>query len=317
MSNIITITLSPAVDKSATVPVLIPDKKMKCSDPVFEPGGGGINVARAIRKLGGNALALYLAGGNTGRYLTGMLKDEGIDTAQIETASETRENLSILDLSSGLQYRFGMPGAFIEPDELKQLLGRVRAMGSLDYMVLSGSVPPGVPKDIFARLASIGKEKGARVVLDTSGEALREGAHEGVYLLKPNMAEISALMGEEKMNDMAVEDMAYGLLERGNCEILLLSMGAGGALLLTREETIRLSSPALKVRSTVGAGDSMVAGMVYSLSLGKTAEEAAKYAVACGAAATMNPGTELCKRTDVDRLIHRVHCHRIRQRVNQ
>ena len=317
MSNIITITLSPAVDKSATVPVLIPDKKMKCSDPVFEPGGGGINVARAIRKLGGNAQALYLAGGNTGRYLTGMLKDEGIDTAQIETASETRENLSILDLSSGLQYRFGMPGAFIESDELKQLLDRVKAMGSIDYLVLSGSVPPGVPKDIFARLASIGKEKGARVVLDTSGEALGEGAHEGVYLLKPNMAEISALMGEEKMNDMAVEDMAYGLLERGNCEILLLSMGAGGALLLTREETIRLSSPALKVRSTVGAGDSMVAGMVYSLSLGKTAEEAAKYAVACGAAATMNPGTELCKRTDVDRLIHRVHCHRIRQRVNQ
>ena len=172
MPAIITITLNPAIDKSTTVPVLVPEKKMRCSPPVFEPGGGGINVARAIKKLGGNATAIYFAGGYTGRFFTELLSKEGVESLIIETAKHTRENLIVVDNAANLQYRFGMPGPVIEAQEWRQLLRSVEKINDASFIIASGSVPAGVPLDIFARIAVIAKKIKAKFILDTSGEAL-------------------------------------------------------------------------------------------------------------------------------------------------
>lgn len=302
MPKIITITLNPAIDKSTSVPVLVPEKKMKCTLPVFEPGGGGINVARAIKKLGGNATALYLAGGYTGKFFTQLLDRENIDSIVIEMANHTRENLIVLNSTANLQYRFGMPGPLVEEVEWKKLLDTLEKINGIDFIVASGSLPPGVPVDIYARIASVAKRKGTKCVVDTSGEALQLAAEEGVYLLKPNLGELSSLVGSEEISTGMVDDVAATLIENGKSEVVLVSMGAAGAMLVTKQMVKQLSAPVVKRISTVGAGDSMVAGIIMGLSKGFSILESAKYGVASGTAATINPGTELCRLEDVERL---------------
>ncbi len=302
MADIITITLNPAIDKSTVVPVMVPEKKMHCAEPVFEPGGGGVNVARAIKKLGGNAMAIYLAGGDTGKFFTTLLNREGVESLVIETEKHTRENLIVLDNASNLQYRFGMPGPVINTNEWQELLRQIEKITDAGYIIASGSVPAGIPLDIFARIAVIAKKKKARFIVDTSGEALRHAADEGVYLLKPNLNELSSLADEEEVNANRVDQLAKQIIEKGNCEVVVVSMGAAGAMLVTKNFAQQIMAPAVKRKSTVGAGDSMVAGIVVSLINGNKITTAAKYGVACGTAATMNAGTELCRKEDADKL---------------
>lgn len=190
MAKILTVTFSPAIDKSTSIKALVPEKKLRCSEPKFEPGGGGINVARAIHKLGGEARAIYLAGGYSGRFLDELMEAEGVETETVQTGSHTRENLIVFDHSSGQQYRFGMPGSNIAEQEWKALLQRIENADA-SYIVASGSLPPGVPADIFGQIAAIAKRKKACLVVDTSGEALKHAVDVGVYLLKPNLGELS------------------------------------------------------------------------------------------------------------------------------
>ncbi len=306
MSKVITVTLNPAIDKSTTVPVLAPEKKLKCTQPVFEPGGGGINVARAIKKLGGKATALYLAGGYTGKFFSQLLEKEHIDTVVIEIANHTRENLIVLDSASNLQYRFGMPGPVIEEKEWKKLLSILEQMNDISYLVASGSVPAGVPTDIFARIASIAKKKKIRCIVDTSGEALQLAAAESVYLLKPNLGELASLVGAEDIEIGMVDTVAGKLVAGGKCEVVVVSMGAAGAMLVTKEMVSHITAPVVKRKSTVGAGDSMVAGIITGMMKNMSMADAARYGVACGTAATINPGTELCRLEDVERLFPQI-----------
>ncbi len=302
MSSIITITLNPAIDKSTSIAALIPEKKIKCADPLFQPGGGGINVARAIKNLGGNATALYLAGGYTGKFFTEMLEREAIDSIIIDTTKQTRENLIVFDNTTGLQYRFGMPGPKIEEMEWKKLLSTIEKIKHIDYLVASGSVPQGVPLDIYARIAAIAKKKKAKCIVDTSGEALLHAADEGIYLLKPNLAEMASLIGSKNIDSKKITAFANNLIAKKRCEVLVVSMGAAGAMLITKDEVKKIIAPIVKRKGTVGAGDSMVAGIVLSLSKGEKILNAVKYGIACGSAATMNPGTQLCNLTDVNKL---------------
>ncbi len=302
MSKIITITFSPCIDKSTSVPVLIPEKKMVCSSPKLEPGGGGINVARAIKKLGGEAIALFPSGGYTGKHFNHLLAQEGIISVIIETANETRENIIVVDESSNNQYRFGMPGTTLTAPEWKKCLVALEEISDVGFIIASGSLPPGVPHDIYAQLAKIAKNKAAKFIVDTSGQALKEALEEGVYLLKPNLGELSFLANKESLQDDEVKQIALEFITKGNCEVMVVSMGPAGAMLVTKEFTEIIKPPAVERKSTVGAGDSMVAGIVYYLSLGKAIKEAAMYGVACGTAATMNSGTELCKKDDVEYL---------------
>jgi 6-phosphofructokinase 2 len=302
MSSIVTITFSPCIDKSTSVSSLVPEKKLKCTNPTLEPGGGGINVARAIKKLGGDAIAIFPSGGYTGKYFNHLMELETVPSIIIETENESRENIIVLDESSNNQYRFGMPGTALSESEWKQCLKAVEDLSKAEFIVASGSLPPGVPLDIYAQLAKIAKKKNAKFVVDTSGQALIKAANEGVYLLKPNLGELASLVGKKELEPGEAKDVATGIIKKGKCEVMVISMGAAGAMLVTNSIAGLITPPPAKKKSTVGAGDSMVAGIIFFLSRGKSLTEAVRYGVACGTAATMNPGTELCRKEDADRL---------------
>ncbi len=310
MPEIITLTFSPCIDRSMSVPELLPEKKLKCSVPKLEPGGGGINVARAIKKLGGDALAVFPSGGYTGKHFNSLLEKEEVPVVIIETKNETRENIIVLDESANVQYRFGTPGTELQESEWEKMLEVVEGMPDrqadgtgLEYIVASGSLPPGVPLDIYARLAVIAKKKNAKLVVDTSGEALRHAAEEGVYMMKPNLGELGYLMGIDWIELEDVEKIGKKVIAKGYCELLVISMGKDGAMLITENETHRAVPPVVERKSVVGAGDSMVAGIVLSLSENKSLEDVLKFGIACGTAATMNERTVLCRKEDVEHII--------------
>ena len=305
MADICTITFNPCIDKSTSITALKPEKKLRCTDPVFEPGGGGINVARAIKKLGGEATAIYPSGGYSGKFLNLLLEKENISVHQIETQQHTRENMIVWDRATNQQYRFGMPGPQLFEDEWQRCLQAIEESRS-DYIVASGSLAPGVPEDIFARISKIAKKGNRKLTVDSSGEALRLAIEEGVYLIKPNLGELSRLVGKEELETDEIVPVARDLILKGNCEIVVVSMGALGAMLITREYAYKATAPIVKKQTTVGAGDSMVAGIVFYLSQKRTLQESLRYGIACGTAATLNAGTSLCKKEDVERLYEQI-----------
>ena len=305
MSSIVTVTFRPSIDKSFNVPEMVPDKKLRCTDLHLDPGGGGINVARAIKILGGEATAVFPSGGYTGKQFDQLLADEGVPSVIIESSNETRENIVVVDQSKNLQYRFGMPGTALQEEEWKEILLVIDAMEDIEYLVCSGSLPPGVPEDIYAQLAVIAKRKGAKCIVDTPGRPLRLAIEAGLYLIKPNIGELSAFAGKEYLSIDEAREIATEIVSSGHCEVVVVSMGADGAMVVTKGETEIFTSPKVDRKSTVGAGDSMVAGIIYSLYQNKNLHEAVRYGIACGTAATMNPGTELCRKEDVDALFAR------------
>src|SRR6185503_17916317 len=153
MSSIVTITFNPAIDKSLSIAAMVPDKKLKCSQAVCKPGGGGINVARAIKKLGGEAVAVYLSGGDTGKKITHLLAEDLIECIAIHIKESTRENLVVVDESSKKQYLFDMPGPEVSEEEWNTCLHTIEGLSDVEYIVASGSLPPGVPNDIFAKIS--------------------------------------------------------------------------------------------------------------------------------------------------------------------
>jgi 6-phosphofructokinase 2 len=312
---IITITFSPCIDKSTSVPSLIAEKKLKCTASKLEPGGGGINVARAIKKLGGQATAIFPSGGYTGKFFNHLLQKENIPAIIIETANETRENIIVLDESANNQYRFGMPGTALSEGEWKQCLKAAEEINNVGFIIASGSLPPGVPTNIYAQLAKIAKNKNAKFIVDTSGEALREALEEGVYLIKPNIGELALLAGKKELLPNEIENIAKQIIGKGKCEIVVVSMGADGAMLVTKDIAEIIKPPSVKRKSAVGAGDSMVAGIVFYLSQGKNIFEAAQYGVACGTAATMNTGTALCKKEDADKIFKLLQLAKMQQSI--
>jgi 6-phosphofructokinase 2 len=299
--------MNPALDESTSVDYVLPDRKLRCQAPTYEPGGGGINVARAIRKLGGDALACFPVAGPAGELLKQLLDAEGVRQMPVPTAGWTRENLNVLEEVSGRQFRFCMPGPTLADIEWAGFLDWLRRLQPPPaFVVASGSLPPGVPDDFYVRVATTARALGSRLVLDTSGVPLRRAIDQGVHLLKPSLHEFQTLLGESDVDESQLATLGTMVVKRGWCEILVLSLGAGGALWVTATEWERLAAPAVPVRSSVGAGDSMVAGIVLSLARGRPLREAVRFGVAAGAAAVMNPGTALCRREDVERLYPQV-----------
>ncbi|MBK9335884.1 MAG: 1-phosphofructokinase family hexose kinase [Lewinellaceae bacterium] len=300
--KIVTLTLNPALDKSASVERMAPESKLRCSAPQLDAGGGGINVAKGIQRLGGACTAVFPVGGLNGQRLLGLLAAADIPVQTIDVAGETRENFSVLETGTGLQYRFTMPGTHLTETEADACLEAVRALAPT-IIVASGSLPPGLPDTYYAKVAAFAKDIQAKFILDTSGAALQAAANEGLFLLKPNLGELSALVGVPKLEMNQVDDAAMEIIHRGKCAIVVVSLGPHGALLATRDGFVHVAAPIVEKRSTVGAGDSMVAGMVWALGQGKQPLEMAQAGVACGTAATMNPGTELFRPADVWRLL--------------
>ena len=303
MPRIVTLTLNPAIDASASVPHVLSDRKLRCGQPHYEPGGGGINVSRVLRRLGEEAPAIYPAGGPAGALLGRLLDAEGVTHWPVEIAGWTRENLNVQEEASGRQYRFCMPGPVLEAAEIELCLDRLRrADPAPALLVSSGSLPPGASPDIYAHLARSAREGGTRLVLDASGEPLRRAVAEGVYLLKPSLREFEELTGAVGADEPGLLDLARELVRNGGCEVLVLSLGSGGALWVTRSEGERVPAPAVPVASGVGAGDSLVAATVLGIARGWSVRDAVRYGVAAAAASVMRPGTALCRAEDVERL---------------
>ena len=303
MKTVVTLTLNPAIDKSTSVPKLVPEQKLKCDPPKVEPGGGGINVARGLQRLGLDAQAVFTAGGPPGEALRQLVAREGIACCPVPTADWTRENFTVVEAASNQQYRFGMPGTTLTATEQAQVLATLAALSPVpDVLVASGSLPQGAPPEFMGEIARWARQAGAKLVIDTSDEALRCAVEEGAYLIKPNLGELSKLAGVEALDSESAAAAAQAIIARGKCEIVVVSLGAAGACLVTRDVVEHISAPAVKKHSTVGAGDSMVAGMVFALCQGWPVREAVRMGVACGTAATMNFGTELFHKADAERL---------------
>ncbi len=312
MHDILTITINPALDKSTHVERVLPEKKLRCDEPTYEPGGGGVNVSRAIHKLGGTSCAWLLAGGPAGEKLCELLGGEGVDYWAGKTKSWTRENLMVMEDRTGDQFRFGMPGPQIEENEWQQVLDRLGKLEQVPkYVVASGSLAPGVPDDFYCQMAVIAHKLNFRLIVDTSGEALMKAAGEGLYLIKPNLGELAKLAGKDHISAAEQEEFAMQVLNEGKCKVLVVSLGPRGAMLASKETGIHyVVPPTVKQQSAVGAGDSMVAGIVMSLLRGCPLEEVVRYGVAAGTAATMTPGSELCRKEDTEAIYQWLMAHK-------
>jgi len=304
---ILTLTVNPAVDVAFAVDRLEASQKLRCHDVRHDPGGGGVNVARAIRRLGGQARAIVLAGGVTGERLTAMLAASRLPHLVVPTAGETREDVTARDLSTGAQYRFVMPGPRVRRADCEKALEEVRRLASSgDVVVASGSLPPGARVGFYRELALLARQCGARLALDASGPPLRRALDAGVWLIKPSLLELEELVGR-RLPDIAARVAACrSLVATGGAELVAASLGAEGAVLVSRDAAWRAEAPAIAPISTVGAGDSFMGALVLSLAANGNLSRALARAVAAGSAALMAPGTQLCRSSDVQALLKSV-----------
>jgi 6-phosphofructokinase 2 len=301
--------MNPAIDVSTSIGTMAPFTKLRCSAPRHDPGGGGINVARVLTRFGGDVAAIYPAGGAAGQFLHRLMDREGVRSLAIPTVEETRQDFTVFEEATKQQYRFVLPGARLAEREWRECLS-VLAAATPKFIIASGSLPPGVPDDVFATMARAAKQTDAKVVLDTSGPPLKEALDEGVYLIKPNLREFRGLTGITATDDAALIDAGRSLIARGGVVLVALTMGPQGALLISAEEAWRADALAIEPASVVGAGDSFLGAMVWSLSKSDDLGRALCYGVAGGSAALLRPGTDLCWPDDVERLVPTVALHR-------
>lgn len=300
--TVITLTLNPCIDKTFCVDRMIPDRKLVGAEVRDYPGGGGINVARVLNRLDVPALAYWSDGGNIGQRLGKLLDVEKVSHKPVPVADDVRENYIILDKSTANLYRFGMPGPTLSEQERERWMQTVREIPpSSQYVVFSGSLPGGASLDWFEQLLRA-VPQGPRIIVDSKKDDLRRALQVGVYLIKPNMHELEEMVGREITDDLEVEQACHDIVNQGGAEVVVVSLGPAGALLVTADAVERFSAPAVRLQSPVGAGDSMVGGMVAALAEGRTLSDAVKFGVAAGAATAMTEGTELCDREGVERL---------------
>ena len=303
MAAIVTLTMNPALDLATETEEIRPTVKLRCSTPRFDPGGGGINVARVVKRLGGDTLALFPAGGAAGSMLKELISAEGVPYRTIPIAGHSRQSLVVTEHQTGLQYRFVLPGPEISAAEQQACLDAVAELSPAPgYLVMSGSLPPGVRPDFVVRVAEIARRIGARLVLDMAGDGPRAAAGAGVFLLKPNEEEFAELVGRPIGDEEDMIAAGRQLIEHGLADVIVVSLGERGALLVSADTAEWISAPEVPVVSAVGAGDSMVAGMVCGLASGLSLREAVRLGVAAGAAALITPGSELARREDVEGL---------------
>jgi len=311
MSNsstaIVTLTINPCLDISAEVDRVVSTKKLRCQNDRRDPGGGGINVSRAITILGGASTAFFPAGGSTGQAIIDLLKAEEIACRSIELEGANRQSFAVRELESQEQFRFALPGPEVGERVWQKCLDEIREVNpSPDLIVASGSLPPGVPVDYYGRLADHFGDRDTKVVVDTSGEPLKKALEQPVYLVKPNQRELEYVcdcsLEEEKVQEKKCREM----VAEGRCEVLVLTLGANGALLTSRDEQKRITGLEVEEVSAVGAGDSFVGALVLALHQGRDLQEAFLYGMAAGTAALTTKATELCRKDDTEKFFEKL-----------
>ncbi len=306
MKPVVTLTVNPALDTSCIADEVVPMRKVRTRAERYDAGGGGINVARMIRELGGEAVAFYMAGGMTGQALEGLIEHSGIAAVRVPIAGLTRVSHTVCETSTGQEFRFTPEGPEVTEAEWHNCL-EVLSIVDGDYLVASGSLARGLPNDFYARVARLVKARGGRVVLDSSGAALHHALNEGVHLAKPSKRELEHLLGRKAVTPADEEALAREVVDSGRAEVVALTLGAEGAVLATHAGVLRLASPKVESVSAVGAGDAFVGAMVWALANGRKMEDAFAYGVAAGAATAMTAGTEHGHRADIERLVAAVH----------
>lgn len=302
MANISTLTLNPTIDVAYQVEKIIHTTKTRTIKEYYNPGGGGINVARVIVRLGGNARCYYLSGGATGPALDGLLELHQLVREHIAIEGNTRISTAILERESAKEFRFVPPGPVVTAAEWQECLDRL-AEANCDYLVVSGSLPPGVPEDFYARAAALVVPRGIRVVLDSSGLGLSGGLAGGnIFLVKPSIGELREYTGEAIEGIQAVAAAAMAIVNGGRAQYVAVTMGEEGALLAREAGPLFLPALDIEAKSAVGAGDSFLAAMVFALCNGRDEVDAFRFGIAAGAAAVLSPGTNLSYPDDIARL---------------
>ena len=297
---IYTVTLSPFLDRIIDVEELIYDDVNKIEEERRKAGGRGVDVSRVIKELGGQSIALGFIGGYDGLELEGRLVNEGVACDFTRINSKTRTNNIVYQRKKKLQTLLSTCEPAVDPLEIISFFNKIKEIPGHSHVVISGNMPRGVNENFYAQMIITLKEKGAKVILDTDGEALRRGVDAGPYLIKPNIHEFGRLVGN---NVSSVEEIInYAKPYQNIVEYIVVSMGVRGVMGINGNEYYLATPPKIKVRSSVGAGDSLVAGMVYAMSEGRTFEDAITLGVACGTASTLNSGNELCRREDVENI---------------
>ena len=303
MTQILTVTLNPAVDLTTTADHIMPGPKLRCDPPVIEPSGGGVNVSRMIRLLGGHSTAFVAIAGATGELIRTLLAHEALDCVFIEASGDTRMSFAVHERGTSEQYRFVLPGPAQDEAFAVRVVERFEALlrdKRYACVVGSGSLPPGVAEDFYARLAEISAHHGADFVLDASGPALIGGLGPHVAVVKPN--EIEARTLAESLGLAPDDPAALGrhLVAERKTRAAVLTLGDEGALLVTEAGVRHVKPPTVPVVSKVGAGDSFVGAMVHGIASGMAIEQAFALGVSAAAAAVMTPSTELARRGDVE-----------------
>jgi 6-phosphofructokinase 2 len=304
-----TLTLNPALDTVTSIDHVVADHKMRCGATQSHPGGGGINVARVLQRLGVAVHAVHTAGGPTGEQLGRALDAEGVARTAVACAAETRTALTVRELSTSRDYRFTLPMGPLREVEWRLAVEAAQHWARPgSQLVLSGSLPEGVPADVYASLADWAKTQGLRVVLDSSGPALRPALEAGVYAFKPSLRELCGLLGQDLCEPEQWRAAARDLIRRGQAQVVAVTLGDQGAELITAERAWRAPALAVDAQTTVGAGDSFVAGLVWAWSRQAPMADALRAAVAASAAALLAPGTALTLPEDFWRLLPQVNC---------
>lgn len=313
---IATVTLNPSLDKTIYVGDLVLDDTNRAERFRFDPGGKGLNVSRVLWELGQKSVLFGFLGGQTGKRIEKYLLDEGLVCDFNWTAGETRENLILTTGEKLQQTKISLPGPVIREDELHRLKRKIAGRAhEFEMICFSGSIPPGLPKGIYKELAEEATMRGDRVVLDADGEALREGLRAKPFMIKPNRHELQRMLGRELPDDPAVHAALDDLLASGAVELIILSNGGSSVIAATRDECWVGTPPAIEVRSTVGAGDSLIAGFLYKYTTGGTIEESLTWGIAAGTACAAALGTELAHYGDIQTYLPQVNLQPIRTRI--
>jgi 6-phosphofructokinase 2 len=304
VGTIVTLTMNPALDVSTETDHVAPGEKLRCGPTVLDPGGGGVNVSRVIHRLGGSTQAVFVAGGLTGDLYAKLLAGEGVPSHRITIDAETRESFTVTEESTGNQYRFVLSGPQLTSANVDNVIATLDGLlQSEDWLVASGSLPPGVPEDFYGVLASRYSERGVKVVVDTAPPWLAPAIAAGVFVVKPSRHELEQFMGRDLPDlDTQVEGARQMIAEAG-VDWVALSLGKQGAVLVSADYAWHAVAAGVTPVSTVGAGDSFLAGLVQAFNSGEAPERAVAYAVAAGSATAMSPATALCEQQAVERVL--------------
>jgi len=288
---IYTLTLNPALDLELTVETLTQNKVLRAVHTRTDCGGKGFNVSRALAALGEKNTALGFVGGSTGQRLEQALNGMGIHTDFVFVSGETRTNVSIVTEPPSDYLKVNQPGPKIQPEEVEKLLKKIHKLAKAgDYWVLSGSLPPGVVTDIYAQIIQIVGSRGAKTLLDASGEPLRLGCKANPFVVKPNAEEAQQLTGIE-INDIDTARAAAEEIQSLGIPVAVLSLGKDGALLSHSEGTLFAKPTVIQEHNPIGAGDALAAGVVWGLNQEMSLVECLRWGVACGSVAASLPGT--------------------------